>query len=416
MTTNVMMQLADGEGLMSVVMFQGLSHSMIMHPVLLGEPTLTRQALYYMAELDAAALISFDEGRGELSEEQIECLVDNYLFAYSKRHPESRVSFKVAQGKFSIEDSSDYYRHVDRGNTLALAIDSLNDPAVSFVEPVEKTDQVNLMDWNIGVNYVEKPFHAYRRAVGALLEKRVNTLIAPSHLRDGYIGRLRVLKPDNMLIDYQQAIELTEIRWRSILPDATQFQLAPSECRQVVDALPIERIEVSGLRSPILLSHYFSGLKERNPMKAFVGFYNVLEYYFEEAPLLLQRVATTERMQLQCLVELLVSEGDVANEVARLSPEESRMMCENMITSSGIEIQAFNPAAPSLRAELARWLYETRCAVVHSKKTRRGQPVAAFYPYSAHAKALRYVIPVLQWLTVACIEKDVSLNGSGPAP
>ena len=414
MATNVMLQLADGEGLMSVVIFSGLSHPMIMHPAVLGEPALTAQAFYYLEELGAVAQLSFADGEEQLSIEAIEYLVDNYLFEYSKRHPNSKVSFKVTRGKFWRDDPTDYYNCVDQGHTLSLALDALNDPHVSYIEAVDPGDRTDLTNWNIGVTYVMDRFAPYVREVGAVLDKRIKTFVAPSSGRDGYFGRLRVLKPDHGLIDYWQATGLANIMLRSIPDTATTVPLVHSACAGTLDSLPIERIEAHHLYAPVLLSHYFSGLKEFNPLKAFVGFYNVLEFYFEEAPLLIGRTATNERNQLHCVVDLLVSDAEVISYFRSLPSSAPSIVAADLPTTSGVSIRAFDPAASSPRAELARWLYEIRCAVIHSKKTRHGRPSATFEPYSTSAQALQHVVPILRWLAVACIEKDAALRGVSP--
>lgn len=414
MANNVMLQLADGEGLMSVVIFSGLSHPMVMHPALLGEPALTLQAFYYMEELDAVAQLRWEDSREVLSDEEIECLVDNYLFEYSKHHPDARISFKVSRGKFWHDDPTDYYNSVDLEHTLSLALDVHNDPHVSYLEPIDPTDRINLADWNIGVSYVMDRFETYLQEVGTVLDKKIKTFIAPSEDRDGYLGRLRVLKPGYGLIDYWQAARLANISLPSIPEAAVKLPLEKSACAQTLDELPIERIEAKRLYAPVLLSHYFSGLKERNPLKAFVGFYNVLEYYFEEAPLLLARSAPNERSQLHCVVDLLVTDAEVMRLFASFSPSVRSFVQADLHTTSGVSIRAFDFSATSVGAELARWLYEIRCAVVHSKKTRHGRPTATFEPYSVPSKALHHVIPVLRWLAVACIEKDAALSGASP--
>ena len=409
-----MLQLTDGEGLMSMVIFSGLSHPMIMHPAVLGEPALTAQAFYYLEELGAVAQLSFADREEQLSIEAIEYLVDNYLFEYSKRHPDSKVSFKVSRGKFWRDDPSEYYNGVDQGHTLSLALDALNDPHVSYIEAVDPADRIDLTNWNIGVNYVMDRFTPYLHELGAVLEKRIKTLVTPSSDRDGYFGRLRVLKPDHGLIDYWQATGLANITLRSIPATATTVPFVRSACAQTLDSLPIERIEAHRLYAPVLLSHYFSGLKEFNPLKAFVGFYNVLEYYFEEAPLLLGRTATNELNQLRCVIDLLVADAEVASYFDRLPSSVRSIVQADFPTPSGVSIRAFNCAASSPGAEVARWLYEIRCAVIHSKKTRHGRPSAAFEPYSASSQALQHVVPMLRWLAVLCIEKDAALRGVNP--
>jgi hypothetical protein len=414
MAVNVTLQLADGEGLMSVVIFSGLSHPMIMHPALHDEPALTAQAFYYLEELDSVAQLRFEESQDQLSDEAIEYLVDNYLYEYSKRHPNAKVSFKVGRKKFWQHDSSEHYIGVDLGHTLSLAVDVQNDESVSFVKAVDSSDRVDLTDWNIGMNYVMDRVTPYVNDMSAVLGKRIETLIAPRPGRDGYVGKLRILKTDHGLIDYWQAVGLSEIRLRSIPASATTVTLAHSACAETLDELPIKRIEAHHLYAPVLLSHYFSGLKDLNPLKAFVGFYNVLEYYFEEAPLLLGRIATNELNQLHCVIDMLVSDADVTHYFANLTPTVRPIVLADFPTTSGVTIPAFEPNASSPRTELARWLYEIRCAVVHSKKTRRGRPVPTFEPYSAPSERLQHVIPLLRWLAVACIDNDVALRAANP--
>jgi hypothetical protein len=268
-----------------------------------------------------------------------------------------------------------------------------------------------LTNWNIGVNYVMDRFEPYVRGLGAVLERRIKTFVAPSAERDGYSGRLRVLKPDDGLIDYWQAIGLDNITLPFISTTATTVPLERSSCARTLGSLPIERVQAYRLYAPVLLSHYFSGLKELNPLKAFVGFYNVLEYYFEEAPLLLGRTATNERNQLHCVIELLVGDAEVQSYFASLPSDVRPILSADLPTTSGVDVRAFDFAASSLRAELARWLYEIRCAVIHSKKTRHGRPSATFEPYSAPSRVLQSVVPILRWLAVACIEKDAVLRG-----
>jgi hypothetical protein len=85
----------------------------------------------------------------------------------------------------------------------------------------------------------------------------------------------------------------------------------------------------------------------------------------------------------------------------------------DMPTSSGIVLSRFCDQALSPRNELARWLYDIRCAVVHSKKTRKGLTAASFEPYSEAAKNVGAAVPLMRQLAIRCIEKDTSLQSSG---
>ena len=396
---------------MQVLLFSGLSHPMLVHPIVHGEPVLTAQAFYYLEQLEAVAKVRFETPTDHLTYGEVEYLVDNYLFEYSKLHPESRLSFKITEGKFWEDDAPEFYLMVDHRDTEVLVLDVLNDEHVHSIEAIDPTDRVDLNDWDIGRNYAREAFEPYQAAMGALLEKKVNVFVTPSEHRNGYMGKLRVIKPGYGLITREQAEQLSDISLRSISPASTSVKLAATDVANVCKDLPLQRIGSSKQYCPVMLSHYFSGLKELNPLKAFVGFYNVLEYYFEEAPRILGRSASTELPQLKCVIELIATAADVENFFLKLPAPVSHAILNDLPTSSGQMILRVTHT-PDLRQDLARWLYEIRCAVVHSKKTRRGAPTPSFEPYSQSSNVVRNVIPLIQWLAVRCIEKDHDLTNT----
>lgn len=102
---------------MKVLAFSGLSHPMLVHPILHGEPVLTAQAFYYLEQLEAVANLRFETPADHLPDGEVEYLVDNYLFEYSKHHPEERLSFKITEGKFWEDDVPEFYLMVDQRDT-----------------------------------------------------------------------------------------------------------------------------------------------------------------------------------------------------------------------------------------------------------------------------------------------------------
>lgn len=413
MALNVTLQLANSEGLMKVLVFTGLSHSLVVRPTIHGEPLLTAQAFYYLEELESVAQLRYETGEQELSEENLEYLVDNYLFEYSKIDPRSKITFKVTRGKFWRNDPSEMYVQTDQGHTEALALDMANDPSVKAIQALDPSDSIDLSDWRIGHNYVAESFHNYVDSICGVFEKKVSVVVFPSEYRDGYLGKLRVIKAGHGLIDFFQAESLDNISIRAISPSATSISLGISKASAVIDSLPVERITTTKRHTPILLSHYFSGLKEDNPLKSYVGFYNVLEYYFEEAPALLGRSAKTELEQLLCVLDLLTTDADILAFIRGLDIHLSRAISADLQTSSSVVIRGFSPAPPnSHRSDLARWLYEIRCAIVHSKKTRKGRTTATFEPYSSEARNVGIALPFVRWLSILCIEKDHALRAT----
>ena len=106
---------------------------------------------------------------------------------------------------------------------------------------------------------------------------------------------------------------------------------------------------------------------------------------------------------------MLVSDADVTDFIGALPSASVAFMISDLPTSSSISIAGFNEANGA-RKDLARWLYEIRCAVIHSKKTRKGVATATFEPYTSAAQALHQVLPVIRWLAIKCIEADSALN------
>jgi hypothetical protein len=108
-------------------------------------------------------------------------------------------------------------------------------------------------------------------------------------------------------------------------------------------------------------------------------------------------------------MELLTTEADIAAKFTSTSPDVHLAITSPLIPSVGPVISGVDLVQPSLRGELARWLYEIRCAVVHSK-TRRGSPASGFEPYTAASKSVSSAIQIVRWLAVLCIEKDYDLT------
>ncbi|SCX65804.1 hypothetical protein SAMN03159507_03173 [Pseudomonas sp. NFACC32-1] len=405
MAINRLLQLENGIGLSKVVVCTGLTTPAIIHPVVHGEPALTAQAFYYLDHLDSVAKVRFETEQDVLSDEKIEFLIDNYLFEYSKNHPESRMSFKVLEGKFWQDDAHDHYLLADRGLTKVFVADVLNDEAVHSIEAINPEDSVDLQDWDIGRNYIKDCLYSYIDKVTGVLEKKVMAIIMPSAGRDGCMGKMRVVKPELSLLDYDSAMALANISLSQISEQAKSASLG----WRGDHSLPVERIVATKFHNPVMLSHYFSGLHELNALKSFVGFYNVLEYYFEEAPRILGEDARSEKLQLECVVKLLLTDQEIIGFIGSLGVEENTFIKSDLPTSSGIKISKYDATAGAGK-DLARWLYEIRCAVVHSKKTRKGQLTPTFEPYTAESQSLRRISPVIRWLAVKCIEKDGTLN------
>jgi hypothetical protein len=417
MAYHAILQLSSSKGIGRFILFEGLEHAMLVKPTIYGSPVLTAQAIYFLEQMESAAHV---RGERALPPADLEYVVDNYLFEFAKRHPETRMTYRVDEGRFWEDNFYSMYNSADQLLTETLALDKLNDPGVLEVKAINDSDDIDLNDWNIGVNYFNSILAEYVERISVLLQKKIMVKVLPSELRDGYFGRLEVIKPQAPYIDIFQAIALEDVhpdllRANRDIAAPTRFHLLASKTYGCETELEVEKFFVTRRYAPILLSYFFSGVKEQNPLKAYLAYYNVLEYYFEEAPTLLRKNVQGELAQLRCVLELLITEADIAAKLSSVPADIRIAITSPLPTSVGPVIRGVDRSKPSLRDEFARWLYEIRCAVVHSKKTRGGSPVSGFEPYSATSNNVTVGVQIVRWLAILCIEKDYDLtNPSQP--
>jgi hypothetical protein len=417
MAHHALLQLSGSKGIGRFVLFKGLKYTVLVKPTVYGNPVLSVQGIYFLEQMKCATHVRDEDA---LSESELEYILDNYLFEFAKQHPETRMTFRVAEGIFWQDDLSSMYNSADQMLTGTLALDQLNDTSVLQIDALDPADKIDLNEWDIGANYAKAVLAEYVENISTLLQKKVLVNVMPSEERDGYFGKLRVVRPQAPYIDLFQATALENVDPCSLgathnddVP--TSFRLLDSATYGCETELAVEKVTATKTYAPILLSHFFSGVKETNPLKAYLAYYNILEYYFEEAPALLSKNARTELEQLKCVMELLTTEAGVAAKLTSIDPDIRFAIASPLLPSVGPAILGVDIAQPSLRGEFARWLYEIRCAVVHSKKTRRGSPASGFEPYTAAAKSVSVGLEIVRWLAILCIEKDHDLaNPSHP--
>jgi hypothetical protein len=402
-------QLSKSRGLAKVIVFHGLEFNIVVHPTIYGEPILTSQAFYYLEQLEAVAEIRFENSDKRLADGRIEYLIDNYLFKYSTLHDESRMSTKVTEFKYWKDDYNDMYATYDQRNTKVLVLDKYNDESVLSIEPLYDEDNTDFCDWCLVKNYSDSIIDSYVSSMRKLVNKKILIKVLPTSERDGYFGKIRMIECDEGLLDYHQAHSLdSRFDPRDIVPNQEDIILKAQYDNGNDVYLPVETVHLDKLYNPILLSYYFSGLKEINPLLSFIGFYNVLEYYFEEAPLLLGTKSKFERDQLECVVSWLVSHKMIYSFFNEKRNSFKAKAKEDIKTSSSVKIPGFDvDKSKNLVKDLSAWLYSIRCSVVHSKKSRKGKVVSIFEPYSDESQNIMPSIPIVKWLSIACIHKDI---------
>lgn len=414
MATNLRLQLSEGKGLGKALVFHGLDFSVVVHPTIHGEPILTSQAFYYLAEMESVAEVRFENSQDVLDVHELEYIIDNYLFRYSAINTNSKISTKVTDPKYWRDDGSGMYMMgYDQGNTEALVLDMHNDDSILSIESLDENDGTGFYDWCLVKNYSDDIIETYVSSMGNLVQKKILIKTLPTPERDGYFGKIRLLECNEGLLDYHQAQSIDHsFSPRDITPDKKDVVLE-SQHENIFDVyVPVESIHLDKKFDPMLLSYYFSGLKEINPLISFVGFYNVLEYYFEEAPKIIEKRAKNEKQQLECVVNWLVNDADITDFFNVKGADYQMKSKKKIETSAEVDIQGFDFEHSEKAKNLSLWMYSVRCAIVHSKKSRNGAVTAIFKPYSEEADNILHVIPVVKWLAVLCIEKDSELSGN----
>lgn len=409
--TSYTCQLYESEGIAKIIVFSGLDFDLIIHPYVYGEPLVTLQPVYFLEQLGSIAKLEVEHPK-KISELETEYLIDNYLFEYSLIHDSSRLCSKINTPAFWAPDFSDLYQYHDQRRTRALTLDPLNDDLIISIQ------DLNGKDWAFTDYCIPKEFidDALKESATKILDLHKQKLIAMINVtseRDGYYGKLRLLENEGNLIDFTQAVRFEYISEYS-LKDKASYKLSSDIEHENSIELPIERVTATKKYSPTLLSFYFSGLRERNPLISFTGFYNVLEYYLEEAPVILGiQPLRTERENLQKVVELFTDQNELYTKLNSLSSKSKAKLQNDIISSSRVKIKGLRIInRTSLIKDLSDWLYGIRCAVVHSKKSRKGKVEAIFEPYSKEVDNITPALEVIKWLAQKCIIKDSTISNN----
>src|ERR1035441_9587753 len=103
MAHNAFIQLSGSKGIRRLIRFRGLKYPVLVKPIVYGNPVLSAQALYFLEQMESVAHVRHEE---EPSPSELEYVLDNYLFEFAKRHPETRITSRTTEGTFWEDDSS----------------------------------------------------------------------------------------------------------------------------------------------------------------------------------------------------------------------------------------------------------------------------------------------------------------------
>lgn len=415
MAINFEYPLTNSLGMRKVVSFEGLEFPIIIAPTLHGEPLLTTQAFYFLSRLESAAKIRFENPNSipehdsqEKLERRLEYVIDNYLFEYSRKYPDERLTSKITNLKYWKNDGLTFLGY-DNNNTIALALDTLNDESIINVSNEDFPNKDYWNDWCLVANYTNEYIENYINSMKNLLDKKVNVeTVNHDELGTGKF-ELPLVQLDESILTYHQALMLEVLSTGNIQEKDGKVIISRGIKMSGDFSLPLEKMNVNKYYDAELLSYYFAGVREHLPISKFRCFYNVLEYLFEEAPTQLGERAKNEREQISCVVRWVSANFSILNFIESKGEKYKNKVQEEMIPSSGVKINALPISPLDIERNTAKWLYDIRCAIIHSKKTIRGNVDARFVPYSNDEKLADIAIPIIQQLAILCIEKDESL-------
>lgn len=404
--------LTNSKGIGKIILFKGLSHCIVLTPCIIGEPVFTAQPFYFLNEMDCVMRIRFEDPQNDMPEHEtteelnnfIENLIDNYLFEYSKKYPDSKITSKITMFSYWKEDLDNPYFLCDRMNVRYLVLDILNDESV--ISCVDSEDGFGFDDWFLLKNYREYSFDEYIYSLRKLLKKQVLVEVANNRALGTGKFKLPVVKTNPNMLTYHQAQMFDVVSTRDFKNDKEYYAVncgIPSEDNFRVEQ---EVIEATNYHDKELLAYFFSAIRDKSPLTQFRNLYNILEFFFEEAPQKIGASARSEREMIEAVFVWAIPASELIAFLNQLNPEVLNEITSTQTTSSGIDIQGINLSSITILKEVSERVYEIRNACMHSKKTRRGNPTARFVPTTKEENILKNEFWLMHWLAVKVIEKD----------
>lgn len=412
MAINFELALTNSTDMFKVVSFEGLEFPIVIAPTIHGEPLLTTQALYFVNKLESAVRIRFENPKdipnhnsNEELERRFEYIIDNYLFEYSKLHPSERLTSKITNLKYWKNEGHTYLGY-DENNTLALALDTLNDDSILDVNNVDHPDKGYWTDWCLVKNYANEYIEDYVKSMESLLNKTVNVITKDHDELGTGEFTITLVQVDKSILNYYQATMLDLLVPGNLKEKDGQVFVSRGFNSDNNFYLPIEKIQAKKYYDADLLSYYFAGVREHLPISKFRCFYNVLEYFFDDAPQKIGENVKNERDMISCVVRYFTTAQYLENFIKSKGSNYCKNIQADLMTSSGVKINALNTSVANLEKNISQWLYDIRCAIIHSKKTRKGNIETRFVPYTNDEKLVELAIPIIQQIAILCIEKD----------
>ncbi len=403
--------LTNSKGLNKIILFRGLEFPIVITPSLLGEPLLTAQPFYFLEDLDCVARIRFEKNSDlpETSsnvefEQFIETLLDNYLFEYVKKYPDSKITSKITEFSYWKNDLNYPYFMYDKMHTDCLVLDTLNDESIIECRDSETGDIY--YDWCLVNNYSGSMLEKYIKDLKSIFTKKAHIKVKNNRALGTGEYTLPIIKVNSPLLTYHQAVMFEVISARNFKEGNDFYKVNRGMISDEYFQIPQEVVEVSSYHDRELLSYFFVALRDHSPLTQFRNFYNVIEYFFEEAPQILSMPSKFEYQMIEAVFKWAISPEEMISKINKLPVKTLNAITSEQKTTSGEAIPGLNLNSDDILKEVSGRIYSIRNACMHSKKTRRGIPTPRFVPTTDEENILRNELQLIQWISTKVIEKD----------
>jgi len=413
MSLHYIYPITNSRGLGKVIYFSGLMFPVVVTPSIFGEPILTAQPFYFLEQLEAVVRMEFKtesdlppaKSRGHL-EKIFEYVIDNYLFAYSKKHPSSKLTSKLTEFRFWEENPDDHYFKYDGRISECLVLDTLNDDSIIDCKDANHPSKEVWYDWCLFKNYASGIHEEYVTKLKEAM--RHNVLVKTKDRSSLGTGEqnLPIIKTQSSPLTLDQVEMFECIRPVQKFPEKAKCLIHRGTESSSNFEVPVEAIATTSYYNPELLSYYFCALRDHSPLAQFRNFFNVVEFFFEDDS------TSKERKQLEAVIRWVTTAEDLMRIIQSLPSAIITRIAQKRTASNGAVISALTLNAADIITEFSNRLYEIRCACVHSKQKRKGQKTLRFVPATSDEEIIWDELPMIQWLAAKCIEKQTSPSDS----
>lgn len=409
MATTYKMALTNSRGLARAIFFDGLAKPMVISPGFIDEPLLTAQPAYFLGQQECLAAVRFEEAESllfkdpRLRELYIETIVENYLFALSRKHPTLRLTSKIQELRLLSDMTDDAHFGYDHHYTKCLALDHLNDKSIiRFKDDGDLTDS-DCLDFVLVKNYIDKACLAYETAVRYAISRTVTIETNGHDLFGTGSHQVPIATVKELPLTFDQMDSLEVVRPGE--PGRESGTYFVTRGMGAGFSIPKEEVSANNYYDRHLLAYYFCALRDQSPIVRFKNFYNVLEFFFEECAQRANASPKSELEHLTLVIRELFNPAELSSLFAKQDAKWLARVSSPQATSSGVVLDALDLQASDLLGECARRIYAIRNACVHSKNTRRGKVEARLVPSLDEEEGMAAEVPLMQEIAARCIEE-----------